>query len=99
MKTKWYTRIIFVILVIVIIFVGCVPGDGTHTIENQAGFFWGIWHGWVAPISLIIEIFDKNIRIYEKLNTGFMYDLGFYIAIISGFGGVSLFRKRNKKEK
>jgi hypothetical protein len=36
---------------------------------------------------------------YEVHNSGFFYDLGFYMAIISGFGGLSLNRKRKKKKK
>lgn len=74
---------------------GCVPGDGTYTQAKPAGFFWGIWHGWVAPVSLIIGLFDRNIRVYEAMNTGWWYDFGFYIAIISGFGGISLVRKKS----
>lgn len=76
---------------------GCVPGDGTYTPADPAGFFWGIWHGWIAPISLVVGLFDHNIRVYEAVNTGWWYDLGFYAAIISGFGGLSLTRRRKKK--
>jgi len=79
---------------------GCMPGDGTYTSVRPAGFFWGIWHGWIAPISLIYGFFNKNIRIYEVKNSGLLYDFGFYIAIISGFGGLNLFRKnRGNKNK
>lgn len=72
----------------------CVPGDGTATISKPAGFFSGVWHGWVSPISLVIGLFKHNIRIYEVNNTGWWYDLGYYMAIISGFGGLSLSRRR-----
>jgi hypothetical protein len=78
---------------------GCLPGDGTYTVSNTAGFFWGVWHGWVAPISLIVGFFDKNIRVYESINSGWWYDFGFYIAIISGFGGISLSRKKKTDDK
>ena len=77
---------------------GCMPGDGTYTPDKPAGFLWGIWHGWIAPISLILSFFRDNINIYEPVNTGFWYDFGFYIAIISGFGGLSLSRKKHKKK-
>jgi hypothetical protein len=76
---------------------GCMPGDGTYTSSRPAGFFWGIWHGWIAPISLIAGLFNKSIRVYEPVNTGWWYDFGFYIAIIGGFGGLSLFRKKGSK--
>lgn len=83
-----------VIASILFMFTGCVPGDGTCTGSRPAGFLWGIWHGWIAPISVILGFFDRKIRVYEVMNTGWWYDLGFYIAIISGFGGLSLFRKK-----
>lgn len=89
---RWFIFSLFVLLALT----GCIPGDGTSSATSHAGFFWGIWHGWVAPISLIISLFDKNIHIYESFNNGFWYDLGFYMAIISGFGGISLARKRRR---
>ena len=81
--------IISSILLSITLLSGCVPGDGTNNAENLAGFFWGIWHGAVAPISLLVSFFDNEIRIYEVMNSGVLYDLGFYIAIISGVGGIS----------
>ena len=76
---------------------GCMPGDGEYTTDQPAGFFWGIWHGWIAPISLIVGILhNPDIRVYEPQNTGWWYDFGFYIAIISGFGGISLTRRKYK---
>ena len=82
-------------IVILIMLTGCIPGDGTQTVIKPAGFFWGIWHGWIAPISLIIGFFKSSIRVYEATNIGWWYDFGFYIAIISGFGGLSLIRKKD----
>lgn len=82
---------------ILLLFTGCIPGDGTYTLDDPAGFFWGVWHGWIAPIALIIGLFKDNIGIYETMNTGWFYDLGFYIAIISGFGGLSISRKKKSK--
>ncbi len=78
---------------------GCVPGDGASSIAHPAGLFSGIWHGWIAPFSLVCSIFNKNIGIYEVYNTGFWYDLGYYAAIISGFGGLALSRKNRNANK
>ena len=85
------------LLIAFITIVGCIPGDGKHDDGNPAGFFWGIWHGWIAPISLIWGIFDPYIRVYEYKNTGWWYDFGFYIAIISGFGGISFSRRKRRE--
>ena len=81
-----------------ILLVGCMPGDGSYSKEDPAGFLSGIWHGWIAPFSLIRSVFNPSIRLYEPVNTGWWYDFGFYMAIISGFGGLSLSRKKNKDE-
>lgn len=89
--------ICLLLLTALITFAGCIPGDGKHTAEKPAGFFWGIWHGWIAPISLIWHLFDSDIRLYEPNNTGWWYDFGFYIAVISGFGGISFSRRKRKK--
>jgi hypothetical protein len=35
---------------------------------------------------------------YEPNNTGWTYDLGFYMAVIGGFGGLALSRKKKKDE-
>ncbi len=86
-------------LVLAAMLSGCVPGDGANTLEKPAGFFSGVWHGWIAPVTLIWSLFDGDIGIYEVFNKGFWYDLGFYMAIISGFGGLTLSRRRkNRKE-
>lgn len=72
---------------------GCVPGDGASTELNASGFFSGVWHGWIAPITLIWGFFNSSIRIYEPINVGWWYDLGYYMAVISPFGGLSLTRR------
>lgn len=89
-------RIVLVLLLVSIVLTGCIPGSDPY-IDKQAGFFSGIWHGWVAPVTLFLSIGDKY-TIYEINNTGFWYNLGFYAAIITGFGGLSLSRKKKKKE-
>ena len=85
------------LLIFLMLHIGCLPGDGKHTAEKPAGFLWGIWHGWLAPISLIWGFFNSDIRVYEPFNTGWWYDFGFYIAVISGFGGLSLSRRKRKE--
>lgn len=87
-----------VLLIFALSFSGCFPGGGTYDRQSPAGFFSGIWHGWIAPISLILEIFQSDVRIYEPNNTGWLYDFGFYIALIGGFGGINLTRSKLKNK-
>ena len=95
MKISTFVLIVLIGMVAVTM-VACMPGGGEFQKENPAGLFFGIWHGWIAPVSLVISFFSTSVRIYEINNTGFWYDFGFYIAIISGFGGLSLTRKKWK---
>jgi len=90
--------IVLLSVLLVMLLSGCIPGDGKATVEKPANFLWGIWHGWLAPISLIVSLFNKSIRVYESVNTGWWYDFGFYIAVISGFGGLSVFRHSRKRK-
>lgn len=76
---------------------GCFPGTTSSSTGEPAGFFMGVWHGWIAPVSLIVGLFKDGVRIYEPVNTGWWYDFGFYISVIAGFGGLALSRKRKPK--
>ena len=90
---------ILLLLAAVILMAGCAPGHPRFSGDDApAGFFWGIWHGWIAPFSLIGGFFNPAIRIYERNNTGWWYDFAFYLAIIGGFGGISLVRRRDRKD-
>jgi len=90
--------LIVLVAMMAVLLTGCLPGDSKYTSDDPAGFFWGIWHGWLAPLSLIISLFNDTTRVYEVNNTGWWYDFGFYIAIISGFGGVRLSRKASSSK-
>ncbi len=95
-RTRKVLLFVILLMLSILLLTACVPGDGKATADKPAGFFWGIWHGWLAPVSLIVGLFSPNIRVYETFNTGWWYDLGFYMAVISGFGGLSLARKHKK---
>lgn len=86
------------LLIAALVLAACAAGT-TEYAETQAGFFSGVWHGWIAPVALIWHIFNDEVRIYETNNTGIWYDVGFYIAVISGFGSIGLKRGRNKSSR
>jgi len=94
--------LLFIVSAGLLTLTACAPGSGSYSPVEKAGFLPGIWHGWIAPFSLIIGLFNKSIRVYETFNTGWWYDFGFYIAVVSGFGSLSLARgkkhRRNRRE-
>lgn len=93
---KNISLILVVTVFIAISLVGCFPRERQQVDESPSGFFMGIWHGWIAPISLIVGLFNSDVRIYDPHNIGWWYDFGYYIAVIAGFGGIVL--SRRKKE-
>ena len=98
MKSR-YVILIILIFAFSLLLTGCIPGDGSYTTNKPAGFLWGVWHGWIAPVSLVGSLFNNKLRVYEVINTGWWYDFGFYMAIVGGFGGLSLSRHKRKSEK
>ena len=87
--------IIFVVLLAIgiILFTGCVPGGGSYTADSPAGFFWGLWHGFIALFTLIGSLFSDYVNIYEVYNTGLGYNIGFLIGVNSLLGG-GIFRSK-----
>jgi len=92
-------NVLFLLLFLAAILLsGCLPGDGTNTSDKPAGFWWGIWHGAIAPISFIISLFKENVGIYELANNGWPYNLAFLIAISGSSGGTVHFSKKRDKK-
>jgi hypothetical protein len=54
---------------------------------NVAGFWMGLWHGLIAPITFVISLFSDTVSIYEVHNNGNWYDFGFVFGLSMSFGG------------
>lgn len=53
---------------------------------SPAGFWVGVWHGMVSPITFVVSLFNPRVRIYEIHNRGRLYDLGFIIGASAALG-------------
>jgi len=88
---------------LIFILASCAPGpnDFEKTPDSEgkvAGFLKGLWHGLIAPITFIISIFSKTVRLYEVHNNGFWYNLGFVLgAGLFLQGGILGSKKARKK--
>ena len=100
-----YTRLFKLLILIpfLLLLTSCAAGDAQFTQDNPAGFWYGLWHGIIAVISLIIHIFNENVAVYEVNNTGGWYDFGFLLGVISIWSGSSHVTcqsaVKNKREK
>jgi hypothetical protein len=52
-----------------------------------AGFWRGLWHGSIAPITFIISLFNQNVHMYEVHNNGGPYNLGYLLGLAGILGG------------
>ena len=52
-----------------------------------AGFWLGLWHGVIAPVTFVVSLFSVKYGMYEVHNNGGWYDLGFLIGLGSLHGG------------
>ena len=62
--------------------VGVPPESG-----SLAGFWQGLWHGIISPVTFIISLFNEHVSIYEVHNDGNWYDFGFVLGAGILFGG------------
>ncbi len=87
-------------ILVLLILTSCAPGH--NNLENLpdrggdlAGFWLGLWHGIIAPITFFISLFTDRVNIYEVHNNGNWYDFGFVIgAGILFSGGAAGARKK-----
>lgn len=73
-----------VVFILAICFCGCAQ---THYVgdcvkgEHIYGFWGGLWHGIICPISFVGSLFDKNITIFAVNNCGRWYTFGFCLGV------------------
>jgi hypothetical protein len=48
---------------------------------DPAGFWSGLWHGMIAPITFFVSLFVDGVSIYETKNNGRWYEFGFMLGI------------------
>jgi len=74
----------FLVLFAFLLLASCAPGPNTlektpNAKGKVAGFWKGLWHGLISPVTFIISLFTKNVRVYEVHNNGNWYNFGFVL--------------------
>ena len=72
-------------IVLILIALSLMSCADTVTFEQaatlpQVGFWYGLWHGIIAPIALVVGWFT-DISIYAIYNNGGWYDFGFLLGV------------------
>ena len=99
MKTFKIIAVLFI--AVFILSMSCAPGNERWDVDKPAGFWAGLWHGFIIMFSFIISLFTDKVNIYELNNTGGWYDFGFLLGAMIFLGGSSKSscKKPKKKEK
>jgi hypothetical protein len=87
-RMKLIVPIVAVGLLLAACAAGTNPELGVASQEGDvAGFWLGLWHGIIAPITFVISLFTDDVNLYEVHNNGNWYDFGFVLGAGILFGG------------
>jgi hypothetical protein len=83
---------LILVLLLLATLAACAPGPnnlrGTSgPRDTVAGFWLGLWQGFIAPFVFIISLFKDGLNIYEVHNNGAWYNFGYLFGLMCFFGG------------
>jgi len=52
-----------------------------------AGFWIGLWQGFIAPFVFVASLFKADLNVYEVHNNGVWYNFGYLFGLACFFGG------------
>ena len=91
MKTELRILLFLGVLLLVTTLLSCTAGpnfleDSAGANNVVAGFWCGLWHGFICLFTLIASLFSKSVTIYEVHNNGGWYNFGFVLGVGMFFG-------------
>ena len=75
-----------------LVLAACAPGANDVAAaggQQLAGFWLGLWHGIIIPVTFVISLFNDSVNIYEVHNNGNWYNFGFVFGLSIVFGSGS----------
>ena len=97
MKTKKLLTLGIFVLFALLIFSSCADVQNVEACKtgHTYGFFGGLWHGIIAPVSFVISLFTDDVAVWAVNNNGGWYAFGFLIGVGGlGFGGSKASRQK-----
>jgi hypothetical protein len=84
--------LVLVLLLALNLLAGCAPAAnqsiGSPNVHGTvAGFWLGLWQGFIAPFVFLISFFQHTLNIYEVHNNGAWYNFGYLFGLACFFGG------------
>ena len=87
-----YGRVLLLAAIALYALAACAPqpNELQDTVDLDgavAGFWLGLWHGFITPFTFVISLFSSSVGIYEAHNNGGWYNFGFLIGASVMLGG------------
>jgi len=94
---KTFAYLVFTVVALFLLS-GCLAGpnplvNAVPTGGIVAGFWMGLWHGTIAPVTFFLSLFVDHISVYEVHNNGGWYNFGFVLGAGILLGGGASSRK------
>ncbi len=86
-RTRGTTAVLAVVVLLASAACAAGPNPELGAGEPVAGFWYGLWHGFILPVTFVVSLFTDSVSVYEVHNTGNWYDFGFVLGISIVFGG------------
>lgn len=94
--------VLFMVCMVVLLAAGCTAGPNSleKTADGEgklSGFWKGLWHGFISPVTFLVSLFTDKVHLYEVHNNGNWYNFGFVLGAGLFLSGGILGRKKNGK--
>ena len=61
----------------------CIATEVATAVQPTAPGFWlGVWHGFIFPVTFIFSLFTDDVAIYAVPNNGTWYDFGYFVGVV-----------------
>src|SRR5690606_13593465 len=87
-------RTVALTTVLLLLLSACAAGTNPAVADDGSGFWLGLWHGVILPVTFIISLFTETVNIYEADNNGNWYDFGFVLGLVLFSGPTMAMRRR-----
>jgi hypothetical protein len=72
-----------VLIPLALLLTACIATEAPTAVQPAApGFWFGVWHGFIFPVTFIFSLFTDDVAIYAVPNNGTWYDAGYFIGIV-----------------
>jgi hypothetical protein len=79
-----FTNNVIILLVLLPLILSCTAEHQNiaNCVTGESWGFWGgLWHGSIAPISWLVSLFNSNVEVFAVNNNGGWYTFGFVVGI------------------